>query len=44
MNRLGRLPREGDEFQWDGRRVSVLRMKGRRVDRVLIGPLPKVNQ
>ena len=41
MARLGRLPREGDEIVWDGRRVSVHRMKGRRVERVLIEPTSK---
>ncbi|MBL0937369.1 MAG: HlyC/CorC family transporter [Gemmatimonadaceae bacterium] len=43
MDRLGRLPREGDTFAWDGRRVSVLRMRGRRVDRVLIEPTTRAS-
>ncbi|HEY0931056.1 MAG TPA: hemolysin family protein [Gemmatimonas sp.] len=41
MSRIGRLPREGDEITWDGRRVRVHRMKGRRVQRVLIEPVVK---
>lgn len=38
MARLGRVPRPGDEFHWSARKVRVLRMNGRRVERVLIEP------
>lgn len=38
MARLGRVPRPGDEFHWSGRKVRVLHMNGRRVERVLIEP------
>lgn len=36
MARLGRLPREGDHFEWEGRRVQVVRMAGRRIETVLV--------
>lgn len=39
MARLGRVPVSGDEFRWSGRRVRVLLMAGRRVERVLIEAL-----
>jgi putative hemolysin len=41
MARLGRVPREGDAFVWEGYRVSVARMKGRRVDSVVIEPVAR---
>lgn len=36
MARLGRVPREGDRFDWAGRRVEVVRMAGRRIEQVAI--------
>lgn len=41
MARLGRVPREGDAFVWEGYRVSVARMKGRRVESVVIEPVAR---
>jgi putative hemolysin len=41
MVRLGRLPREGDHFDWDGRRVQVVRMTGRRIEAVSVAPSTK---
>ena len=35
MERLGRLPQTGDEVRYEGWQLSVERMAGRRVDRVL---------
>lgn len=41
MARLGHLPREGDGFDWDGRRVQVMRMAGRRIEQVQISAPPR---
>lgn len=40
MTRLGRVPRAGDHFTWESLRFEVVDMDGRRVDKVLISPLP----
>jgi putative hemolysin len=39
MGRLGRVPREGDTVEWAGRRVTVARMRGRRILSVVIAPV-----
>ena len=36
MDQLGRIPVEGDRFEWDGFSFEVLDMDGRRVDKVLV--------
>ena len=36
MDRLGRVPAEGDRFEWGGFSFEVLDMDGRRVDKVLV--------
>ena len=36
---LGRVPRSGDGFDWEGFRFEVVDMDGHRVDKVLIRPL-----
>lgn len=36
MAELGRVPRVGDSFGWQGLRIEVVDMDGRRVDKVLI--------
>ncbi len=36
MAMLGRIPKAGDVFDWDGWRVEVMDMDGRRVDKVLV--------
>ena len=40
MTILGRIPSAGDCFKWQGLRVEVLDMDGRRVDKVLVIPEP----
>lgn len=43
---LGRVPREGDLAEWQGWRLEILDMDGRRVDKVLasrVADTPKVN-
>jgi putative hemolysin len=36
LHQLGRIPRETDQFIWNGLRFEVVAMDGRRVDRVLV--------
>jgi putative hemolysin len=36
MDTLGRVPTEGDRFEWEGYSFEVLDMDGRRVDKVLV--------
>jgi putative hemolysin len=38
MDNLGRVPEEGDRFDWEGYAFEVLDMDGRRVDKVLATP------
>lgn len=40
--RLGRLPRVGDVVEWQDHRFEIVDMDGRRVDKVLVTVLPKV--
>jgi putative hemolysin len=37
---LGRVPKTGDHFVWERFRFEVLDMDGRRIDKVLVQPLP----
>jgi magnesium and cobalt exporter, CNNM family len=38
MDTLGRVPAEGDRFEWEGFSFEVMDMDGRRVDKVLMVP------
>lgn len=40
MNALGRVPAAGDRFEHEGYAFEVLDMDGRRVDKVLVAPIP----
>jgi putative hemolysin len=40
MARLGRVPRTSDSFEWNGLGFEVVDMDGRRVDKVLVTPVP----
>jgi putative hemolysin len=40
MVMLGRIPAEGDAFDFAGRRIEVLKMDGKRVDRVVVPRRP----
>jgi putative hemolysin len=44
MMQLGRVPRVGDGFTWEGYRVEVVDMDGNRVDKVLVTRLPAVKR
>ncbi|HET9821103.1 MAG TPA: hemolysin family protein [Burkholderiaceae bacterium] len=37
---LGRLPRASDHVEWEGWRFEVVDMDGKRIDKVLVAPLP----
>jgi putative hemolysin len=40
LAQLGRVPREGEAFEWQGYRFEVIDMDRQRVDKVLALPLP----
>ena len=40
LTRLGRIPQGGETVDFDGRRLTVLEMSGRRISKVRIEPLP----
>lgn len=40
MHQLGRVPATGDYFDWNGLRFEVVDMDGRRVDKLLVAPVP----
>ncbi len=44
MVRLGEVPHAGDHFEWGGFRFEVMDMDGRRVDKVLVTPLPSAEE
>lgn len=44
MVRLGEVPQAGDHFEWGGFRFEVMDMDGRRVDKVLVTPLPPAKE
>jgi putative hemolysin len=44
MVRLGEVPHAGDHFEWGGFRFEVVDMDGRRVDKVLVTPLPSAEE
>ena len=39
LSQLGRVPKPADHFEWQGLRVEVVDMNGRRIDRVLVTPI-----
>ena len=40
MHVLERIPREADHFEWQGYRFEVVDMDGKRVDKLLVTPIP----
>jgi putative hemolysin len=40
FTRLGRVPKPGEAVEWGGLRFEVVDMDGRRIDKVLIAPVP----
>ena len=40
LSELGRLPKIGDTIEWNGARIEVVDMDGRRIDRVMLTLLP----
>jgi putative hemolysin len=43
LDRLARIPVEGDEFELENWRVEVIDMDGKRIDKLLFIPLPQEN-
>ncbi len=44
ITHLGRIPAATDHFEWQGMRFEVIDMDGNRVDKVLVIPMPELNQ
>jgi len=40
LTHMGHLPRMGEHFDWEGFRFEVVDLDGRRIDRVMVSPLP----
>jgi putative hemolysin len=40
FTRMGRIPSVSDFFEWNGLRIEVVDMDGKRIDKVLVSPLP----
>jgi putative hemolysin len=41
MSFLGRIPKEGDYFEWSGHRFEVIDMDRHRIDKILVTPAVK---
>jgi putative hemolysin len=39
FTRLGRIPSVTDAFEWNGLRIEVVDMDGKRIDKVLVSPI-----
>jgi putative hemolysin len=42
MAEFGRIPQPGESFEWRGRRFEVVDLDGARIDKVLMTPIPAV--
>lgn len=40
LNQLGHMPRSGEHFDYAGRRIEVVDMDGRRIDKILVSAAP----
>jgi putative hemolysin len=40
LHRMGRIPAAGDHFEWSGWRFEIVRMEGRRIDKVRVSRSP----
>jgi Mg2+/Co2+ transporter CorC len=43
LTRFGRIPREGDTTEFEARRLTVLEMAGRRISKVMIEKIEKLD-
>ncbi len=41
LTRLGHIPRDGESIEYDGRRLTVLEMEGRRIAKIRVDPIEK---
>jgi CBS domain containing-hemolysin-like protein len=44
MGRLGRIAEEGDEVEFEGGRIAVLSMSGRRIERLVMTRAQEVGE
>jgi putative hemolysin len=44
FTRMGRIPAVSDSFEWNGLRIEVVDMDGKRIDKVLVSPCPSATQ
>ena len=44
FTRMGRIPSVSDSFEWNGLRIEVVDMDGKRIDKVLVSPCGSQNQ
>lgn len=44
LSQMARLPQVGESFEWNGWRFEVIDLDGRRIDKVLATPPPKLDQ
>jgi len=44
LSKVGRIPRASESFEWNGYRIEVVDLDGRRIDKVLAIPLPLPNE
>lgn len=44
FTRMGRIPSVSDSFEWNGWRIEVVDMDGKRIDKVLVRPCPSENE
>jgi len=40
LKRLGHIPKSGESVDYEGRRLTVIEMEGRRISKVRVEPIP----
>lgn len=43
LTHLGRVPETADSFEWNGMRFEIVDMDGRRIDKIMVTPAPKID-
>ncbi len=44
MDELGKIPEEGEQFQFENLKITVLKMSGRRVEKIRVEVLPQIER
>ncbi len=44
MDQLGKIPEEGEQFQFENLKITVLKMSGRRVEKIRVEVLPQIER